>query len=223
MHLYPVQRVLNLRVVFHHLFKKYVLILYCARLQCESWCPSTQCFTVRWYWYGIWKCIMAHKFDFFISLHGLMISSDVHNHHKPGGTWVCETYECALTYFKCPGYYCIPWRLVCNNVWDCPGGTDEMMNCSRTSCPGQFKCHDTSICLAPDNVCNRYPDCMLGDDEYFCSLNISACPQNCTCIVFSISCQNVTYNYDSNFTPYLNVHISMSIRVSHKEMFTLAV
>ncbi len=130
----------------------------------------------------------------------------------------CRAFQCKSIYFKCPGYYCIPWRLVCNNIWDCPGGTDEMMNCSRTSCPGRFKCHNTSICLSPDNVCNNYADCMLGDDEYFCSLNLPPCPQNCTCIVFTILCHSLNYSHGGNFAPYLNIHISQATTLTFSKL-----
>ena len=89
-------------------------------------------------------------------------------------------------YFKCPGYYCIPWRLVCNGLWDCPDGTEEEFLCNRTSCPGQFKCHNTSICISACSICDDVMDCKLGDDEHFCHPLLPACPENCTCIIFSI-------------------------------------
>ncbi len=57
----------------------------------------------------------------------------------------CEDYPCGNEYFKCSGFYCIPWRLVCNDRWDCPGGTDEN-NCKQKACPGMFKCVNSSIC-----------------------------------------------------------------------------
>ncbi len=69
----------------------------------------------------------------------------------------------------------------------CPPWADEV-NCIRTSCPRQFKCHNTSTCIAPDNMCNGVYDCILGDDEYFCYPKLPACPENCTCIVYSIAC-----------------------------------
>ncbi len=93
----------------------------------------------------------------------------------------CSILGCKSVYFKCPGYYCIPWHIVCNAVWDCPWGTDEI-NCTRTSCPGQFRCHNTSTCIAPDSMCNNIIDCVRGDDEYFCHPELPTCPENCTCI-----------------------------------------
>ncbi len=95
----------------------------------------------------------------------------------------CDEFECTTTYFKCPRYYCVPWRAVCNGVFDCPSGTDEGACGNRTSCPGQFKCHNSSICISPDNICDDAIDCILSDDEYFCKPERHPCPENCTCII----------------------------------------
>ncbi len=109
----------------------------------------------------------------------------------------CEEFTCKSVYFKCPGYYCIPWHIVCNAVWDCPWGTDEI-NCTRTSCPGQFRCHNTSTCIAPDSMCNNIIDCILGDDEYFCYPKLPSCPENCTCIMSRSSLSMASVLKDSN-------------------------
>ncbi len=62
-------------------------------------------------------------------------------------------------FYKCPGYYCVPWRAVCNNVWDCPGGADET-NCIRTSCRGNsnvmippYVYHMITFVIIPLTVC----------------------------------------------------------------------
>ena len=91
--------------------------------------------------------------------------------------------------FKCPGYYCVPWRVLCDTKWDCPGGTDEAQ-CARTGCPGQFRCHNSNTCISPDSLCDNITDCILGDDEYFCFPRLPDCPKNCTCVLFSITCIN---------------------------------
>ena len=102
----------------------------------------------------------------------------------------CENFECNSTYFKCPSFYCIPWKMRCNNEWDCPGGTDEM-SCERSSCPSQFRCHQTAICIHHSSVGNGILDCPYGDDEYYNDINFIDCPENCTCLVFSIDCRDI--------------------------------
>ncbi len=74
-----------------------------------------------------------------------------------------------------------------------------------------FKCHESVICLVSDNICDQISDCKFGDDEYFCQVKIPACPQNCTCILYSISCTNYVYDGGLTVLPY----ILMSINSSH--------
>ncbi len=103
----------------------------------------------------------------------------------------CESYNCTDTHFKCPGFYCLPWRYVCDKNWDCPGGTDEQC-CTRsiehTSCPGQLSCPGSIICVALTDVCNNVNDCPQSDDEMFCIPRIPDCISGCECLLFSISC-----------------------------------
>ncbi len=93
--------------------------------------------------------------------------------------------------FKCPGYYCIPWKYVCNERWDCPEGIDESF---RDTCQGDrdcknlIKCKQSNICIHFGDVCDGVQDCPLGDDEYFCSLHGRKCPNECQCLVFFIKC-----------------------------------
>ncbi len=100
---------------------------------------------------------------------------------------VCEDFHCGHKYFKCPRNYCIPWGKVCNGKWECPGGIEER-NCSRTHCPGQFKCHNAKICVAIQDICDAKDDCPLQDDENFCDYQFPSCPDKCTCLLFMISC-----------------------------------
>ena len=81
-------------------------------------------------------------------------------------------------------YTVIPWRFVCNGHWECPGGMDEIM-CSRNSCPGMFKCRNSSICLSPDNLCDSTSDCIYNEDERFCPIQeyFQECPSNCSCLL----------------------------------------
>ena len=94
----------------------------------------------------------------------------------------CEDFNCTEKYFKCPGSYCIEWRHKCDGRWTCPGGADEdSKECTRESCPAQFKCSDSVTCIAITNICDSYTDCRGGDDEHWCDVTIPACPNKCIC------------------------------------------
>ncbi len=112
--------------------------------------------------------------------------------HPQGANLIsCENHNCPDRYFKCPGFYCIPWRYVCNNRTDCPGGTDEVSKaCNRTSCPGMYRCKDSVICLSLANFCDNFTDCYSQDDEIHCSKKAHNCPIYCSCLLFSMSCKN---------------------------------
>ena len=94
----------------------------------------------------------------------------------------CEEFDCSDKFFKCPGFYCVPWRYVCDMSWECPGGTDEKL-CKRsveqTSCPGQFSCTNSVICVAISDICNGVPDCPNHNDELFCFPVIPDCVPHC--------------------------------------------
>ncbi len=79
------------------------------------------------------------------------------------------------------------------------------------SCPGQFKCHKSSRCLSMDNMCDVIIDCMYGDDEFYCHPLLSNfCPENCTCVVFSIVCVHLDrFEYDF-IVPFVYVDVSFS-------------
>ncbi len=109
----------------------------------------------------------------------------------------CHNFTCSTKYYKCPGSYCIPWRFVCNGIWECPGGMEENQ-CNRTCCPGQYLCLKSVICLSPESICDLVNDCRYGDDEYFCSPHIPKCHPDCQCLLLAIY--------------YLNtIHFSMRI------------
>ena len=99
-------------------------------------------------------------------------------------------YNCSSKYYKCPDYYCIPWRYLCDAEWNCPRGNDEI-NCVNRTCPGQLKCKNSEICIAIDNVCDGFSDCPYFDDTNFCESILATCPVNCTCLLYSISCINI--------------------------------
>ena len=95
---------------------------------------------------------------------------------------ICDLYMMQFSDFKCPGYYCTPYRNVCNGKWDCPWGTDEV-NCERRTCPGLFKCKDSVTCVSLFSLCDGILDCRFVDDEQFCHPAIPVCPMNCSCLL----------------------------------------
>ncbi len=62
----------------------------------------------------------------------------------------CQTVLCNNTW-KCPGYYCLPYRHICDGLWDCPWGYDEN-NCISVEKPGFFHCSDTLIYILPGSI-----------------------------------------------------------------------
>ncbi len=119
----------------------------------------------------------------------------------------CENHTCPDKHFKCPGFYCIPWRYVCNDRTDCPGGTDEIA-CNRMSCPGMFKCKGSVICLSLENLCDSVSDCGYpNEDEMFCSDRTQHCPQSCSCLLFSISCRKNKLDMNSKLNIFLSIHL----------------
>ncbi len=185
-------------------------LLYCSNFECHSHykCKGSYCVPVRHVCNGVQDCPNGEEEGdctgfkcsglFWCPLEQLCLSFiDIcdritHCHSSGADELLCgldENFICDTAFFKCHGYYCIRWRHVCNNVWDCPGGADENdQYCDRTSCPGQFKCHilekhEQTICLSIDNVCDRIIDCKVGDDELFCFPAVPWCPINCTCFL----------------------------------------
>nr|XP_042905394.1 uncharacterized protein LOC107445139 [Parasteatoda tepidariorum] len=96
----------------------------------------------------------------------------------------CENFQCPDEYVKCPNSYCIPTMYICNGIWDCIGGGDEI-NCGNYVCPGKYKCYNSSACLPLNKLCNGEWNCPIGDDELLCDF---ICPENCTCIGLFVSC-----------------------------------
>ncbi len=97
-------------------------------------------------------------------------------------------FNCPEKYYKCPQYYCVRYKFLCDGKWDCPAGHDESkMLCTDRKCQGQFKCHNSTICISIQSICDGILDCPFGDDIYFCFPPIPLCPKNCTCQLYSMS------------------------------------
>ncbi len=106
----------------------------------------------------------------------------------------CSEFECNMM-FKCPDFYCIPWKLVCNGKWDCPFGDDELIHyhCQQNrECVLMYRCKSTQICVHLGTVCDTHFDCPLREDESLCSLSDTKCPLFCECLTYAIYCESVT-------------------------------
>ncbi len=124
----------------------------------------------------------------------------------------CDDFVCHDKYFKCPRFYCVPWRFVCNAQWECPGGTDEM-DCGRLSCPGMFKCKNSSVCISFHNLCDDFPDCSTGEDEHFCPSGdniLQPCPLKCSCLLFSVFCKKNSIEWENLALNQITIHLTQS-------------
>ena len=86
-----------------------------------------------------------------------------------------ESFVCPNDTFKCPGLYCVKLRYVCDGLWDCPSGHEEN-NCTSSS-PGLYKCKDTQIHVALENICDNFTDCPFSDDQMLCDIRYVTCPE----------------------------------------------
>ena len=98
----------------------------------------------------------------------------------------CSKVKCN-GFFKCPNSYCIPYKYVCDDTWDCPRGHDEQI-CHNINCSGSFHCQKQTVCISLERVCDGVPDCFLKDDEIFCQF---FCPPQCLCISAGVTCSNI--------------------------------
>ncbi|XP_005112105.1 G-protein coupled receptor GRL101 [Aplysia californica] len=100
-----------------------------------------------------------------------------------------EGEPCPPTHAQCPKGYCIPIHMLCNGHTDCPEGEDELAETCQSFCEGRYKCHQTSMCLHDDHVCDGWFHCPLHDDETFCWTN-DTCPPGCVCSGEEITCRS---------------------------------
>lgn len=121
---------------------------------------------------------------------------------------MCAKYACAPGRFRCSNHICIWNSMVCDGNRDCQGGEDE----NATSCQGagskceapNFKCHNSWMCLNESQMCDRSPDCLLGDKNDFsdedetmcanythhkdCGVSNGGCKQTCIQLVGATRC-----------------------------------
>ena len=142
------------------------------------------------------SCTQGHSKCFNIS-NTCIFRLDSHNNLIPCRTGThlenCKMFECN-TYYKCPGYYCVPYAYVCNGIWDCPDGADEshIHRCGYSrSCKFMFKCINSHICIHLTDICDGKDDCPFKDDEEMCELN-NHCPHSRTCFHYAVACVHMS-------------------------------
>ena len=86
---------------------------------------------------------------------------------------------CPETHYRCPGEYndCLPVYTRCNGWYDCMDLEDEQA-CGNLTCPGFYHCFNSSVCAHADHLCDGWPHCAQGDDEWLCDM---ICPTQCLC------------------------------------------
>ena len=99
---------------------------------------------------------------------------------------------------------------VCDGKVDCPKGIDET-NCQNRNCSGLLHCMNTSQCVYIADTCHDVYDCFYGDDEHYCLFNMLLCPEECSCLGFTISCNLPQVNIPSQLETFKSmVFISIS-------------
>ena len=108
----------------------------------------------------------------------------------------CMNFQCP-SHFKCMDSYCIPTRMVCDGIRDCPSGEDET-SCDQFSCRGYIKCKDSHQCIHLNDICDGVVQCLDHmDDEMFC--HSTNCPRNCICTKYSVRCDGAVIDSFSSF------------------------
>ncbi len=120
----------------------------------------------------------------------------------------CEHWHCDNS-FKCQGYYCVPWRYVCDGLWDCPFGFEET-ECNSFLKPGFYHCSYSTIFVLPQSICDKYVDCPMEDDEKLCDLHEVLCPDKCFCLKRFVFCKNVTARNIAEPMPHVMIEITGS-------------
>ena len=94
--------------------------------------------------------------------------------------------SCPKTHYRCPGEYndCLPVYTRCNGLYDCMDHEDEEA-CEAFTCPGYYRCFNSTVCAHADHLCDGWPHCPQHDDEWLCTM---ICPAQCFCLGHAFLC-----------------------------------
>ena len=113
--------------------------------------------------------------------------------------------------YKCPGGYCIGHSLVCDGIWDCSSGEDEIPNCSTRNCTGLFRCKGSNICVHFSDLCDAVTDCPYEDDEQSC--NKFVCPAGCACLMHAMWCVTIAQVHIFSIAMSLNAPLISNVMI----------
>ncbi len=127
-------------------------------------------------------------------------------HCRNGGHLLnCQRFKCPRQ-FKCPLSYCIEFYSVCDGIFDCPNGEDEV-NCNISRCMGLLECASENTCIHPKNILDERIQChtVMDDEQDF---QIQSCPNYCICKGHSVDCAQASVNELQQFNyrvKFLNI------------------
>ncbi|XP_033639087.1 uncharacterized protein LOC117299647 [Asterias rubens] len=84
--------------------------------------------------------------------------------------------------FDCEDGSCLNSSGRCDGFRDCQISRKDEVDCATVTCPGSFKCKDSSTCIHMSAVCDDKFDCPDEDDETQAACD-DRCPTMCSCIV----------------------------------------
>ena len=97
--------------------------------------------------------------------------------------------KCPQTHYRCPGDYndCLPVYTRCNGWYDCMDHEDEEA-CENMTCPGFYRCFNSTVCVHANHLCDDWPHCPQHDDELLCDMT---CPVQCLCQGYAFFCSKI--------------------------------
>ena len=121
--------------------------------------------------------ILDHMFDHQNQNNSFLINLDGSGYFTQRVMNVTES--CIGTHYHCTKewFYCLPVYTRCNGVFDCIFQEDER-DCEGWTCPGLYRCRDSTVCVHADHMCDGWPQCPQRDDEWLCDMT---CPAQCLC------------------------------------------